>query len=676
MADSRKKQKEEKLELGPFFTMRYIPTPTRQNVHMDEQSINVIRKGDSLALNLGEDLKYWGARFVLIGIVDEDRKNIAIRALPSFNFVKDEKLRASYAKKIGDFFGIPPEKVLFPNHVVWTGSVHGDLIKAIHESEPDLIKPRSRIFGFSLIKNMNTYQWVDRSTYNTDVFFPNKLAVLHFAFDLDKDAEVKFDRFYHMTRCIPREFFDALIKIIVSIIADPAITLSDYDFCSGYKYQTDWQALRIKHRDNPDEANKDLQESAIRHLFVYLDEKDALLNRDHTEEMIMEGLKSAKFDRVPIDIDYVPPDRKDKERALDKAKRLKKEKLANFLLHYKLAAIYDKFIEAVKAKDISGAKSIATSDRDITLSLLYKHTLENAYQRIFFNGEAHGVNFYDGVYLLSEMAESKADKQSLFEITCDYFKEKMLTANLDCARQTMHFLKTIGSVADIQQYFKTKCSDAELAFISHAAEVFAAEKNKLNINQQNADDATLVHLIPFIDRAYRFDLYNAFAVQKADITIPDKQGQSPLVLILKKHQIVDAISLFKGYKIPGKLITELFDYALENKDEYLVLFFLQYSKLLDNNFAVDQAKMLDKILVFLENITNKATIKTIIQALLDEESMLGRKLLTMEYSSRLFDSTLVESFTEKLNAILVKCNQPSAAEEKKQPGPSGGTKTL
>lgn len=350
----RKQPKEHKsdFELPPLY---HIPAILQKPLKLD---IDAFTKD---VINIGADGK-WSLlghskpdeqRYVVVLFVKD---GVAyLRANPSYPQVIDEEkrketawfdaLRDVPAKHFSsERYECKREEIIFPNDRVWTGVVHSYLIYNVRvrnyeykmQGEEYFDDKGSMPIAFSLTKKLDeknqiTFDWVNRSVLNMSIFRPDQLAIACYMFDESLDIntpnpKLKWDRFFHLKRAIPQEFFVPIMREASKELTEQKAKV-EFSDCDNFAFEAEWEKVREKFKTKRAEAELDIQKMLIRNLYIYLRGIN-VADKERAYKILCEGFFAAMVNGIKIDLSYVPDEFKDDENALEKTR----EK-STFILH-------------------------------------------------------------------------------------------------------------------------------------------------------------------------------------------------------------------------------------------------------------------------------------------------------------------------------------------------------
>lgn len=502
-------------------------------IEIDEFSRYVIEKGDSEALNLFDDKvkASLGQRYVMVAFIKEGIAHL--RAIPGFEFVADVKQREQLREKARKFFDSEKIKctlddIAFPDHAIWTGVVHEQLIKNIKDKERKICEG-AEIVAFSMFKRRNKLEWLNRSVKNVEVFDPDPLATACYMYEKEVKLPVKFDLFYHLTRSMPEEFFvkltDAATEEIYKEERVP-LALSFLDICINFKYEATWERIRKLFRENHAEACKQIQDMLIRNLHMFLDKQCSLDDIGRSEDIIINGLKAAEKHGIPIDLDLIPPEAIVQQDALTKAKENKS--FYQFLNDFQLRQL---FYAAQRNNNYSlvQKKLKEAMPEDVT-------NIIN--QAIQFALTQKNYDIVNAVYESASEVQQKQICQTLYAKMIEALEWKCYDVSYYCKLlASKHFLPFIAKLPEDP----LACATTDM--LQHIVEIFS--ERRADINKYNKNGETLLHalarlpadncrLYPYIDELLSLYLTNPNIRDKSDKTPLDYARENYNNFLAKK----------------------------------------------------------------------------------------------------------------------------------------------
>lgn len=578
MQQDRKEVKFQYTELNPFYTLPPQITSTPK-IQLDDLSRKLIQQGDSKALNLFEDdvKATLGQRYVMIAFIKDNI--VHLRAIPGFEFVEDKEKRKGLAEKAAKFFNCSTDYIAFPDHAIWTGVVHEQLIKRTLEKEPEL--KQATIVAFSMIKKDGKYFWLNRSARNWGTFKPDPVASACFVFEEKKDyTDYKppmFDLFYHLTRSIPIDFFEKLIEVATeTICTDEAIPLSkcQKDSCMNMTYETRWETMRKLFSENKAEACKQIQYMLMTNVYAYFlgFSSTSPDYRGRALKILKEGLRAARDKHgIIIDLDYIPVEFLPFEEKIDFARKTQTE-MKDFFIEYKYETIFHLF--SASDFDIENIrkilKTLSAEEKGVLISKLIDEAMKK------------GNTKFIGILYESCLDDAK-DKELVSRILAGKVETYLLNnKDFNGTKKCLQLMPAKIILPYLEKYKKTEFS----ILLYPIAQILLEEK--LDCNKQDADGKTLLHLASELNGTQYFigallenganpnildntrtgcmaiaasrkdwKTVNLFLSYLANPNVKDQHGKSPLdyALMFNDEAMVRTL-LLKGAKFSDAVLTE------------------------------------------------------------------------------------------------------------------------
>lgn len=524
----------ERKEVVGLNTFYHVPEDMAEplRIEIDDFSRYLIEKGDSEALNLFDDKvkASLGQRYVMVAFIKDGV--VHLHAIPGFEFVADEKERERLREKAVKFFDSKEfkctgEDIAFPDHAIWTGVVHEQLIKNTIDQYPDL--EDAHIVAFSMFKRDGKFSWLNRSARNVDVFNPDPLATACYMFvERSSYADFKappFDLFYHLTRAIPKVFFEDLTNLATEEICreDYApLAKTSLGECNNFSYEASWERMRKLFITDRDKACADIQHMLMRNLHVYLSGKSAEHDRERAEDILIRGLEAAEQHGIYINLNYIPAEFKDDANALEKVKSFGSDRLRGFL------GLYNdrKHIRYLSA-DLRAGKH----DHAKEMLLDTVNSKPEKWKRYLHGLSGQAYDFHpETINLLFEICTTPEMKAAVCNELISRFSHGVKAGWLDQAIEFIHALSE-----DNYYYFVEKLQQAEdvpLSVLNQCARIF--RKDKPDFNEQDTEGDTLLHII--VKQDYELpDLLRELLSTTADHNIENNQGKTALDIAMERN---------------------------------------------------------------------------------------------------------------------------------------------
>lgn len=577
MQSEHKEVKSQYSGLNPFFTLP-PQIQSAPKIQLDDVSRKLIQQGDSKALNLFDDAvkATLGQRYVMVAFIKDNI--VHLRAIPGFEFVEDKAKQKALAEKAAKFFQCGTEYIAFPDHAIWTGVVHEQLIKLVHDKEPKL--KDATIVAFSMIKKDGKYSWLNRSARNWGTFKPDPVASACFVFEEKRDytdhKPPMFDLFYHLTRSIPMEFFEKLIESATeTICVDDPIPLSkcQKDSCMNMTYETRWETIRKLFSENKAEACKQIQHMLMTNVYVYFlgFSSTSTDYRGRALTILKDGLRAARVKHgIIIDLDYIPTELLPFEEKIISART--QADMDSFLITYKYETIFHLFSASEINVEIFRKifKTLSTEEKTQLISKLIDTAMEQVNSKI-----------------ISILYDSYLDDAKDKELVCSMLADRVETYLLNNkyftgAKKCLQLLPKEIILPFLENYKNTEFSK----LLHPVAKIILGEI--LDFKEKNADGKNLLHLASEIRGTQHFigallehganpdtldyagtgcmaiaaarkdwDLVNLFLSYHANPNVKDQHGKSPLdyALIFNDEAMVRTL-LLKGAKFSDAVLTE------------------------------------------------------------------------------------------------------------------------
>lgn len=498
MSGERKESKKE--ELNPFYKVPDV-IAGEYTIEIDDFSRYLFLKGDSQKLNLfageieekeAEVKAFLGQRYVIVGFASKGV--IHIRAIPGFEFIQDKEQKERLREKARKYFDhekfkCTSDDIAFPDHAVWTGVVHEQLISKITAKEPDIVMD-SPIIGFSVIKKDGKYFWLNRSARNSATFLPDPLASACYMFETRSDYKEftppKFDLFYHLTRAVPEKIFVNLTNVITEDLCKDDIlplTKSSLDICTNFMYEAMWEKIRALYQSDKAKAHEEIQHMLMRNLHVYLSNKSSPDYKDRAEKILIDGLISAANHGIFIDLNYIPPEFAGDETALEKV-RSYSSTIGEFLYQYKEIPIeyrYKLLATAAELDDVDTVKKILLNS--------FGSLKNDSYTRMMLENVIK-TNRLDIINILYKACATEQDKDKLNLQICNMLETNLKEGKIDEVEKALKILpKQIIEYIKIDFVSLNMLSGTNLlSFVDILLEA------KPDLEKKNSQGDTLLHV--------------------------------------------------------------------------------------------------------------------------------------------------------------------------------------
>lgn len=337
-SEREEKKGDQSRQLNPFFQ---IPAALQKQLKLeiDPHTRSLIEMGDYKEWSAEGEKKEEGQQYVVAFVIKDGV--IHLRVNPSFTRVVTESARKNedfikLRQQIAEHFKCKPEEVIFPNDQTWTGVVHTALTENIKNREPDLVQ--DAVFAsLSFTKKDGVFYWKNRSAKNAQVFSPDPLALLCYMFDPDciKNPKPDWDLYYHLQRAVPG-------KLLTTVVADTAKEIggkADLTDCTNSDFEDKWEVIREQFNKDRPGTEKKINEMIMTNLYIYLLNLNSTRFKNVVERNIEKGFLAADLHGIAIDMDYIPPEFKDKNKtALDLAIEKNDQKMIDLILSTSLVS--------------------------------------------------------------------------------------------------------------------------------------------------------------------------------------------------------------------------------------------------------------------------------------------------------------------------------------------------
>ncbi|MHB1948842.1 MAG: hypothetical protein ACYCQI_12120 [Gammaproteobacteria bacterium] len=307
---------------------------------MNEEKLKKMyeRPGSVPAYDADKAAKVFGQRFVgVAGIIDGV---CYLMLLPSYDFDEATELlpktpvtQEFLNKKIKlatDLFSSPEHKIeckkehiVMPDHSVFTGIVHRQIIKIFKEEMKEIIdraKAPVHLFSFSGRQKGDIFEITDRAATNSETIKMSSLAALFNLYapekikDFAKYKPAKFSFYYKCGRSLYRPLIEGISQGVSTAVYpndDPSVHLRLINFkdsCeASFTAQKTWKDLQKEFQTNRTKACEILSQGIVRNLYIYLFKGVTEWETGLADiSAIIAGLKEAKQLGIPIDYSYVP----------------------------------------------------------------------------------------------------------------------------------------------------------------------------------------------------------------------------------------------------------------------------------------------------------------------------------------------------------------------------------
>lgn len=343
--------------LDPLFLEKRVPI-------IDDLTRAWIKKSP---LKILENPHFGGQSYVCCFCVKEDGTYFCANPSGWKVYKQEERKGEKFLEKrreLAELFGCLPEEVLFPNDAVLSGVVHTDLKENIAKRNKSLVE-NSKIASLSVTIVNGIYLWANKSALNFEIFVPDDLAIAYFMFYKKSEylgAEPpKFDLWYHVTRAVPKEFFEHTAEAVTKELAGDE-KLADFTLCPSFKIQDEWIDLCKLFISDRAVAQKKIHDKLMSHLFVYASKIHVQDFRNLSLLYLKNGISSLKKYGIKLDLNYVPDEFKGEKPILEMlydeiekdVPRKDDEDLYEFLINYRDGPI----ISALEEKNYKEAAEL------------------------------------------------------------------------------------------------------------------------------------------------------------------------------------------------------------------------------------------------------------------------------------------------------------------------------